>query len=501
MGDPMQITETKTEGLSREFTINLSADEIEEKVAFKLKDIQRTATLPGFRPGKVPASVLRKRYGQAILGEILEKAVGDSSQQALSEKGIRPAMQPEIEITSFEEGQDLEYTMAIESLPDIEIVDFAKVKLERLIPEADPKDVDEALENIAKAHQTSAAISGDRKSKAGDILVIDFVGSVDGEEFPGGKADDYQLELGSGSFIPGFEDQLIGTKAGDATDVTVTFPESYGAAELAGKDALFKVTVKEIRETTPAAIDDELAKKAGLESLVQLREAVTEEQSREFNSVARMRVKRLLLDELYESHEFDLPAKMVEREFDTIWAQYEEQQKAKAEAGEADDADAAAEEDLSEDEQKAEFQDIAARRVRLGLLLAEVGRQNEIQIGQDEINRAIMEEARNYPGQEEQVLEFYKSNPEALENVTAPLYEEKVVDFILELAAVTDKKMPVADFMKTMEKEAEDEAKKVKKKKPAAKKKAAAADTKAKPKAKPASKAKKPAAKKKSEDK
>ena len=487
----MQITETKSEGLSREFTINLPANEIEEKVTHRLMEIQRTAQIPGFRPGKVPVPVLRKRYGPSVMGEILEKAVGDSSQQALAERGLRPAMQPEIEITSFEDGSDLEYTMAVETLPEIEVVDFAKIKLERLVPEADPKDIDEALENIAKAHQSSEPITGKRKSKEGDVLVIDFVGSVDGEEFPGGKADDYQLELGSGSFIPGFEDQLAGTNIDDDVEVKVTFPESYGATELAGKEALFKVKVKEIRETTPAPIDDELAKKAGVENLQKLREGISEEQGREYNSVARMRAKRLLLDQLFEAHEFEIPPRMVEREFDTIWAQYEEQKKAKAEDGSDDESDAG--EELPEEEQKVEYQEIAERRVRLGLLLAEVGRQNEIQIGQEEINRAIMEEARRYPGQEQQVLEFYKENPDALEGVTAPLYEEKVVDFILELANVTDKKVSVKDFMAALEKDSEeDSADKPakKKKKAAASKSKAKSDSTAKPKAAPKKKKK-----------
>ncbi len=460
----MQITETKSEGLSREYTINLPANEIEEKVTHKLREIQRTANLPGFRPGKVPVTVLRKRFGQAVLGEVVERAVGDSSQQALSEKGVRPAIQPEIEITSFEDGSDLEYKMSVETLPDIELTDLSKIKLERLVPVAEPKDIDDALDNIAKAHQTSEPIKGKRKSKSGDIVVIDFVGSVDGEEFPGGKAEDYQLELGTNSFIPGFEDQLIGVTAGTETAVNVTFPEGYGAKELAGKKALFKVNFKEIREATPAPIDDELAQKAGMEDLVKLKESIAEEQAREFNSVARMRAKRLLLDTLFESHVFEVPGKMVDQEFEAIWNQYQDQQKANAENL---DTETATDEEKSEDEQRNEFREIAGRRVRLGLLLAEIGRQNEIQIGQEEINRAIMEEARKYPGQEQQVLGFYKDNPQALENVTAPLYEEKVVDFILELAKVTDRKVSVKDFMATLEKDNEEEEKITKPKKKA----------------------------------
>ena len=469
----MQITETKSKGLSRAYKVSLSAEEIAEKVDHKLAEIQRTAQLPGFRPGKVPVSVLKQRFGQGVLGEVLEKAIGDSSQQALTEQGVRPAMQPEIEIAEgFEDGKDLEYTIAVETLPEIEVTDFSKIKIERLAPEADNNDVEQALENLAKVHQTSLPISRKRKSKDGDVIAIDFVGTVDGEEFPGGKAEDYSLELGAGSFIPGFEEQLVGVNAGDDVELKVTFPESYGATELAGKDAEFKVAVKEIRETTPALINDELAKKAGMEDLDKLKQAISEEQSREYVNLARGRAKRLLLDELFDKHDFEVPDKMVDSEFDTIWAQYKEQQK----SAEGEEGGKAADE-KSEEEQNKEFRDIALRRVQLGLLLAEVGRQNNIQISQEDVNRAMMDEARNYPGQEEMVLNHFKENPQAIENMTAPLYEEKVVDFILELANVTEKKVPLAKFIETLEKENEEQEKKNEKpkkktaKKPAAKKK------------------------------
>ena len=469
----MQITETKSKGLSREYKVSLSAEEIAEKVDHKLAEIQRTAQLPGFRPGKVPVSVLKQRFGQGVLGEVLEKAIGDSSQQALTEQGVRPAMQPEIEIAEgFENGKDLEYTIAVETLPEIEVTDFSKIKIERLAPEADDNDVEQALENLAKVHQTSLPISRKRESKDGDVIAIDFVGTVDGEEFPGGKAEDYSLELGAGSFIPGFEEQLVGLNAGDDVEIKVTFPESYGATELAGKDAEFKVAVKEIRETTPALIDDELAKKAGLEDLDKLKQAISEEQSREYVNLARGRAKRLLLDELFDKHDFEVPDKMVDSEFDTIWAQYKEQQKSTE-----GEEDGKAADEKSEEEQNKEFRDIALRRVQLGLLLAEVGRQNNIQISQEDVNRAMMDEARNFPGQEEMVLNHFKENPQAIENMTAPLYEEKVVDFILELANVTEKKVPLAKFIETLEKENEEQEKKNQKrnkkaaKKPAAKKK------------------------------
>jgi len=459
----MQVTEIKSEGLSREYQVSLPAKDIEEKVSNRLKEMASTASLPGFRPGKVPVAMLRKRYGPSIMGEILERAVGDSSQQAMAEKGIRPAMQPEIEITSFEDGKDLEYTIKVELLPEIKPVDFAKLKIERLNPKPDDSEVDEALQNIANGNKTSEPITKKRKCKSGDVLVIDFVGSVDGEEFPGGKADDYQLELGSNSFIPGFEDQLVGTNAGDETEVNVKFPDEYGAAELAGKDAVFKVKVKEIRESTPAAIDDDLAKKLGLESLDKLRETVIEEQGRELKQLARLRLKRALLDELADTCEFEAPAKLVENEFNTIWQQYEDQKKQAAESGNEEPA----EDEGSEEEQRDEFEKIAQRRVRLGLLLSEIGRENNIQINQEDVTRAMMEESRRYPGQEQQVMEFYQQNEEAMQQLTAPLYEEKVVDFILEMANVTEKDVTMAELMKILEAESEEPKKPAKKAKKA----------------------------------
>ncbi len=482
----MQVVETKSEGLTREYKITLPATEIEEKITHRLKEIGQTAQLPGFRPGKVPVAMLRKRYGGSVLGEIVEKAIGDSSQQALTERGIRPAMQPKIEITSFEDGSDLEYTMAVDTLPEIETSDFSKIKLERLVPEPDLTAIDDALKNIADANKTSTPITKKRKCKSGDIVIIDFVGSVDGEEFPGGKADAYSLELGSGSFIPGFEDQIIGANADDDLEVKVAFPESYGAAELAGKDAVFKVAVKEIHEATAAAIDDELAKGVGMESLDKLKEAIATEQGREYANLSRVRLKRFLLDQLNESHDFEVPTRMVDSEFEVIWSQYEKSKTEAAEKG--DDGDAP--EELNDEDQKIEFREIAQRRVRLGLLLAEVGRQNNIQVSQDDINRGIMEEARQYQGQEQMVIDYYKKNPEAIEQITAPLYEEKVVDFIVELATVTEKKVTTEELFKILEadNDADDKKPGKSKSKPKAKAKADDAEKKAPAKKKPAAK-------------
>ena len=443
----MQVTETKSEGLIREFTIALPAKEIEEKISFRLKELSKTVSLPGFRPGKVPVAVLRKKYGPSVMGEILERAVNDSSQQALAEKGLRPAMQPEIEVTSFEDGKDLEYTISIEILPEITPTDFSKIKLKRFVPNTNPSEIDEVLENLAKSHGDSKVISETRKSKDGDVLLIDFLGRVDGVEFAGGKAENYELTLGSGSFIPGFEEQLIGLNAGDKAEVKVAFPDNYGAAELAGKDAVFDVTVHELKEPTPAAIDDQLAKKVGMENLEALKKSVQEEQEREFNNMARMILKRELLDQLADSHDFEVPGKLLEREFETIWAQYEEQRKTAADSGQPAPED----DGKSEEDQKQDFRVIAVRRVRLGLLMSEVGRVNNIEISQEDLNNQLMEEARRHPGREQEVIDHFKSNPQAMEQLSAPVYEEKIVDFILEKATVTDKKTTLEDLIKSME--------------------------------------------------
>ena len=421
----MQVTETKSEGLSREFKVALPANEIEEKISHRLKELARTAQMPGFRPGKVPVSVLRKKYGPSVLGEVLERAVNDSSQQALAEKGLRPAMQPQIEITSFEDGGDLEYTIAVELLPEIKPVDFSKIKLERLIPKTDDAAMENTLADIAADQGDSAVIKDDRETKTGDVLVIDFLGRIGGEEFAGGKAEGYELTLGSGTFIPGFEEQLIGVKVGDKIEVKVKFPDSYGAAELSGKDAVFDVTINELKETVPSAIDDELAKKVGMENLEALKKSIRKEQESAFNEMSRMILKRALLDELSAAHDFEIPEKLLDREFDTIWKQFEEQRKKDKDAGQGS-------EEKTDDEHKKDFREIAERRVRLGLLLSEVGRANNVQISQEDVNSQLMAEARRHPGREKEVMEHYKNNPEAMEELSAPLYVEKVVNFILE---------------------------------------------------------------------
>ena len=437
----MQVTETKSEGLSREFHIVVPADDIEGRMASRLKDLARTARLPGFRPGKVPLTLLRKRFGQSILGEVLEEAVNSAAQQTMTERELRPVTQPKIEIQKFEDGADLEYTMAVELMPDIPPLDLGGLTLERLVVEPADGEVEGSLDAIAKANGTAELVTEERQAKAGDIVVIDFAGRIDDAEFPGGKAEDYHLELGSASFIPGFEEQLTGAKAGDERTVEVTFPEEYGASDLAGKTASFAVSVKELREPKAAAVDDELAKKLGFEVVDDLRRTVREDHERRYRSIARLRLKRQLLDLLAESHSFDSPPGLVNSEFETIWKQVEERRAAVARGEQPAEDDDPEDADKTDDELKAEYLEIAERRVRLGLLVAEIGRINNVQVSEDDLSRAMTAEARKYPGSEREVFQKLKDSPEAQDALRAPVFEEKVVDFIIEMATVNDRKI------------------------------------------------------------
>jgi trigger factor len=433
----MQITETSAEGLKREFKVVVESGELEQKVQNRLIELGRQVRLPGFRPGKVPIQVLRKRYGASVLGEVLEGAVSDSSAQAMRDHGLRPAMQPKIEIVSFKEGADLEYKMAVELLPEIKPIDFSELTLERLRPEVAEAEIEKALQRLAQPHRKSEPV--DRPAEKGDLVVIDFDGTIDGVAFPGSSAKGHNVELGSGRFIPGFEDQLIGAKAGEHREIKVVFPQDYGSEALAGKEAAFAVDLKEVKALKEPNIDDELASDLGLESLEALKKAVREQIEREYGKLARQRLKRALLDGLAAKHDFAVPPGMVDAEFETIWKQFDE---ARAQNKEEVAEDAG----KSDDELKAEYRAIAERRVRLGLLLAEVGRANSITVGQDEVSRALGEEARRHPGYEKQVIEFYRKNPEMLANFRAPLFEDKVVDFILEMATVTDRPVSIDEL-------------------------------------------------------
>jgi len=427
----MNVTETSAQGLKREFKVTIPARDFQSKLDLRLEELGRTVKLPGFRPGKVPFPLLKKRFGKAVVGEVVERTVSDSSVQVLSDRGLRPAGQPKIEVTKFADDADLEFNMALELLPDVRPIDFSTIKLERLSVEVADQAVEEALGRLAERQKKSTPLATPRPAAKGDVVVIDFVGRIDGEEFPGGSATDHYLELGSDSFVPGFEEQLVGAGADDHLDVRVTFPADYPNEKLAGKEAVFAVTMKEIREPAPVPVDDELAKSLGMTDLGELRRVVREQRVGEYAQVSRARMKRQLLDRLADAHEFELPGGLIDAEFEAIWRQVESDRA----QGQGDPEDAG----KTDEQLKAEYRDIAKRRVKLGLLLSEVGRMNNIKVGNDELSRAIMAEARRYPGRERQVIEFYNNTPQALAQVRAPLYEDKVVDYILELADVTER--------------------------------------------------------------
>jgi trigger factor len=435
----MQVTELSADGLKREYKIVVDANEIEDRVAGRLNELSRTIRMPGFRPGKVPVSLLRKQYGRSVMGEVVEQAVNRGSQQAISDHELRPALRPKIEVTSFDEGADLEFTMAVEVLPEIPKIDLKTIKLTRPVATVDDEVVATALSNIAERARDFAPPAEPRPSQSGDRLIIDFHGTVDGEPFQGGHAHDFPLVLGSGTMVPGFEDQLLGKQVGDEVTVEVTFPEPFGNQALAGKTASFAVEIKEIGEPQPVAINDDLAKGQGFDDLAALQGALRGGMEREYARVSRLRVKRALLDYLAEHCRFEVPAGMVELEFNAIWQQLKREM-----AGQGQGEDAAEPDEAL----KAEYHDIAERRVRLGLILSDIGQANDLRVEQAELNAAVLDQARRYPGQEQNVLEFFKNTPQALDQLRAPLYEDKVVDFILQLASVSEQPVTPEELMK-----------------------------------------------------
>jgi trigger factor len=434
----MQVTEIAADGLKREFKITIPAKDFEKRIESELEEYGRSVRLPGFRPGKVPMPVLKQRFGSSVRGRVMQNAVNDTTFQVINERGLRAAGQPRIEITKGAEGEDVEYSLAIELMPDIRPMDFKTLELERLVVEISDKEVNEALERFAAGQKRSQPVAAPRAAKAGDIVVIDFEGTIDGKPFEGGKAEGHYLELGSNATIPGFEDQIVGHLPGESFTIDVTFPEGYPHPEVAGKAARFAVTIKELREPQAVAVDDELAKSVGLESLDALKQQVKERLERDYGALARGRLKRQLLDRLAESHDFNLPPGLVNSEFDAIWQQIV----ADRQAGRLDPEDAG----KDEEQLKKEYREIAERRVKLGLLLSEVGRLHNIEVSNDEIGRAVMAEASRYPGNERKVVEYYQRSPEALAQLRAPLYEEKVVDFILGQAKISERKAPVSEL-------------------------------------------------------
>ncbi len=439
----MQVTETLKDGLKRGYTITVSAAELDAEVQKKLIEAQPEVEIKGFRKGKVPLAILKKQFGQRILGDAMQDAIDGAMKDHFDKTGDRPAMQPDVKMVggeTWKEGQDVVVEMTYECLPPIPEVDAAKITLDRLSVKADDAAVEEALKNLASSSQTFEAKKKAQKAKKGDQVVIDFKGSVDGEYFDGGAGEDYPLVLGSNSFIPGFEDQLIGAKTGDEVKVDVSFPENYGAAHLAGKAAVFECTVKEVREPKEAEIDDELAKKFGAEDLAALKGQISERLEAEYKGAARAVMKRALLDQLDEQVKFDLPAALVDAEAAQIAHQLWHEENPEVH-----------DHNHGSVEPTEEHKKLAERRVRLGLVLAEIGRKAEVTVSDAEMTQAVLAAARQYPGQERAFFEFVQKNAQMQQQLRAPVFEDKVVDHIVAGAKVTEKTVSKDELQKLVE--------------------------------------------------
>jgi trigger factor len=443
----MEVTETAAAGLKREFRVVVPATDLEAKVNARLDDIKGRVQLRGFRPGKVPVAHLKRLYGKSAMAEVIEAAVREANSQIVTERGLKLATEPKV-VLPPEEGAvegiiagkaDLAYTVEMEIVPPIALADFKAIKLERLTAPLEDSEIDQALQTIAEQSRPFND-SADAPAAQGDRLTISFQGSIDGEPFEGGSGDDVALVLGSAQFIPGFEDQLVGVKAGDSRTVEVKFPETYRAESLAGKNAVFSVTTKKVETPGAVTLDDDFAKTLGLESLAKLRDAVRERLEREHTAASRQKVKRALLDQLDARHKFDPPPTLLEEEFKNVWSTIENDLKQQGRTF--------ADEGTTEEKAREEYRAIAERRVRLGLVLAEIGEKNNIKVTDEQLTQAVVAQARMMPGQEQRVWDYYRNNPAALAAVRAPLFEDKVVDFLLELADVTDKRVSREELFK-----------------------------------------------------
>ena len=434
----MNVTEIKSEGLKKEFKVSVPASDFNKKIDEKINEISKKTKLPGFRPGKAPKEMLKQKYRASVMGEVLDELVRTSTDEVIKSKKLNPAMMPDVKITSFEDGKDVEFEISMEVLPEIKFGDFSKIELDKLTAEVPAEEVEKALKYLAESRKETVKVEEDRASKEGDTTVIDFVGSIDGVEFQGGKGNNYPLVLGSGSFIPGFESQLVGKKAGEKVDVNVKFPENYHAKDLAGKDAVFAVEIKEIRVAKDIEINDEFAKSLGEESLDKLKSVIADRIKGDYDVASRMKLKRQLLDNLDKEYSFEVPQSLVDAEYKGIVAQYEQAKK----YNQLDESEKA----KSEEDLLAEYKDIAVRRVKLGLLLSEIGKDAKLTITPDDINKAIMNEAKKYPGQEKAVFDYYIKNKQAIESMKAPVFEEKIVDHIIGLAKVNDKVVSVEEL-------------------------------------------------------
>jgi trigger factor len=444
----MEVTETLSDGLKREFQIQVPVADLEARVSARLSELKDRVQLRGFRPGKVPVTHLKKIYGKAVMAETIEAVIRELNAKVVNDRGLKLAMEPKVtlpeeagEIDKVIGGKsDLAYTLALEILPKIELADFKGIKLERLTAEATDDQIKEALDRLAEQNRPFAPKGEGGKIEKGDRAVIDFAGKVDGVPFEGGTGGDVGVNVGSGTFIPGFEEQLVGMGAGEQRVVQVTFPANYNAAQLAGKAAEFDVTVKSIEAPGQVTVDDAFAKSLGLESLDKLKEAIKARLQQELAGLSRQKLKRQLLDKLDEMHKFALPPTLAEDEFKNVWNAVEGDLKAQGRTFE--------DEGTTEEKAREEYRSIAERRVRLGLVLAEIGEKNNITVPDEEITRAIVERARQLPGREQEIWEYYRKNPAAVASIRAPIFEEKVVDFLVELAKVTDRQVSREELLK-----------------------------------------------------
>ena len=449
----MQVTETLAEGLKHEFQISVPASDLDAKADARLVDLKDKVRLNGFRPGKVPVSHLKKVYGRSVMAETVEQTIRDTNSQIFTERGFRLATEPKVTMPTEQKAvediltgkSDLTYTVSIEVVPAIQLADFKSFSIEKPVAEVTDADVDEAIKRIADQNRAFAAKGEGAKAETGDRVTISFKGTINGTPFDGGTGENIQVTIGSNTFIPGFEDQLLGIAAGETRTLKVSFPKNYASEKLAGQPAEFETTATLIEAPQDTKIDDEFAKTLGLESLDKLKEAARERLSAEFAGATRQRVKRMLLDRLDEAHRFEAPPSLVEEEFNLMWNSI----KAEMESSGKTFAD----EDTTEEASKEEYRKIADRRVRLGLVLSEIGAKNKITVTDEEVSRAMIERARQMPGREKEVWDYYRNNANALAQLRAPIYEDKVVDFILELANVTEKKVTREDLYKDDEAE------------------------------------------------
>ena len=450
----MQVTETLSEGLKHEFRIVVPAADLVTKVEARLGELKDRVRVNGFRPGKVPVAHLKRIYGRSAMVEAIEAAVRDTNAQIFTDRGFKLAAEPKVTLPSDESivaelisgKSDLDYTVAIEVLPKIELADFKGIKITKLVADVSDSEVDAGLEKIAEQNRPYAAKPEGEKAAKSDRVTISFTGSIDGKPFEGGTGEDIVVHIGSNTFIPGFEDQLIGIAPGETRTVKASFPKNYMNAALAGKDASFEVTAKSIEAPGKVTIDDDFAKTLGMESLAKLRDAVKERLGRDNAYMSRQKLKRQLLDEMDRLHKFEPPVTLVDDEFNRMW---------KAIQGELETgARSFADENTTEEKAKVEYRGIAERRVRLGLVLAEIGEKNKVEVSEEEMRRAMVDQVRQFPGQEQQIWDYYRSNPGAVASLRAPLYEEKVVDFIVELANVTETKVSREELYKEEDEQA-----------------------------------------------